>query len=48
MCYMGPREAAISYFKNIGYECPADTNPAECKCRIRVSTCFYLKNIMLL
>ena len=29
MCYAGNREDAIDYFKNIGYECPHDTNPAE-------------------
>jgi len=29
MCYAGNREGAMTYFKDIGYECPIDTNPAE-------------------
>jgi ABC-type multidrug transport system permease subunit len=29
MCYAGNREEATTYFKEIGYECPHDTNPAE-------------------
>ena len=29
MCYAGERDNATSYFANIGYECPHDTNPAE-------------------
>jgi ABC-type multidrug transport system ATPase subunit len=29
MCYAGSREGAIAYFKDIGYKCPHDTNPAE-------------------
>ncbi|KAL7498623.1 hypothetical protein ACHAWT_007797 [Skeletonema menzelii] len=29
MCYAGNRNDATAYFKEIGYECPHDTNPAE-------------------
>jgi len=29
VCYSGPKEDAIEYFKDIGYPCPAATNPAE-------------------
>mmetsp|Transcript_12465 Transcript_12465/g.19210 ORF Transcript_12465/g.19210 Transcript_12465/m.19210 type:complete len:656 (-) Transcript_12465:48-2015(-) len=29
VCYVGPREEAISYFWDLGYECPPETNPAE-------------------
>jgi|EP00970_Alexandrium_tamarense_P006972 hypothetical protein len=29
MCYAGDRKDATAYFKEIGYECPHDTNPAE-------------------
>lgn len=29
MCYAGDRKDATAYFKDIGYECPHDTNPAE-------------------
>mmetsp|Transcript_13566 Transcript_13566/g.25847 ORF Transcript_13566/g.25847 Transcript_13566/m.25847 type:complete len:835 (-) Transcript_13566:198-2702(-) len=29
MCYAGDRSGATEYFKNIGYECPPETNPAE-------------------
>ena len=29
MCYAGQRENATAYFRNIGYACPNDTNPAE-------------------
>jgi ABC-type multidrug transport system ATPase subunit len=29
ICYSGPRQPALSYFKSLGYECPPETNPAE-------------------
>lgn len=29
MCYAGDTDKATTYFKDIGYECPHDTNPAE-------------------
>ena len=29
MCYSGSREDAVSYFKELGYECPHDVNPSE-------------------
>ena len=29
MCYSGSRSDAISYFASIGFNVPADTNPAE-------------------
>mmetsp|Transcript_25215 Transcript_25215/g.60645 ORF Transcript_25215/g.60645 Transcript_25215/m.60645 type:complete len:409 (-) Transcript_25215:92-1318(-) len=29
MCYAGDRENATTYFTQIGFECPHDTNPAE-------------------
>mmetsp|Transcript_7863 Transcript_7863/g.12998 ORF Transcript_7863/g.12998 Transcript_7863/m.12998 type:complete len:728 (-) Transcript_7863:8-2191(-) len=29
MCYAGNRNDATAYFKEIGYECPHDTNPSE-------------------
>ena len=29
MCYAGSVDAATTYFKNIGFKCPHDTNPAE-------------------
>ena len=29
MCYAGETDKATTYFKNIGYQCPHDTNPAE-------------------
>jgi len=29
VCYVGERENAVQYFRDIGYECPPETNPAE-------------------
>lgn len=29
MCYSGDRKNATAYFKDIGFECPPETNPAE-------------------
>lgn len=29
MCYAGKRDAATSYFEDLGYKCPLQTNPAE-------------------
>ena len=29
VCYFGPRQQALSYFQELGYECPPETNPAE-------------------
>jgi hypothetical protein len=29
MCYAGKREDAVSYFKDLGFECPHDVNPSE-------------------
>jgi ABC-type multidrug transport system ATPase subunit len=29
VAYHGPREAAVSYFEQLGYVCPTSTNPAE-------------------
>eukprot|EP00804_Cyclotella_cryptica_P012409 CCRYP_010839-RA/>CCRYP_010839-RA protein AED:0.06 eAED:0.06 QI:402/0.85/0.75/1/0.85/0.62/8/3778/486 len=29
VCYAGKREDAVSYFKDLGYECPHDVNPSE-------------------
>ena len=29
VCYAGNRKDAISYFKDLGYECPHDVNPSE-------------------
>ncbi|CAJ1958572.1 unnamed protein product [Cylindrotheca closterium] len=29
VCYHGKSEKAIGYFRNLGYECPEETNPAE-------------------
>lgn len=29
MCYSGSRKDAVSYFKELGYECPHDVNPSE-------------------
>lgn len=29
MCYSGSREDAVSYFRELGYECPHDVNPSE-------------------
>jgi ABC-type multidrug transport system ATPase subunit len=29
VCYAGPRQSALIYFRSLGYECPEETNPAE-------------------
>ena len=29
VCYMGKRVEALSYFQELGYKCPEETNPAE-------------------
>ncbi len=29
VCYFGPTRSAVSYFTNLGYLCPVETNPAE-------------------
>jgi ABC-type multidrug transport system ATPase subunit/ABC-type multidrug transport system permease subunit len=29
VCYAGPRLQALGYFKDLGYKCPEETNPAE-------------------
>ena len=29
VCYSGPRQSALSYFRDLGYTCPEETNPAE-------------------
>lgn len=29
MCYSGSRKGAVSYFKELGFECPHDVNPSE-------------------
>ena len=29
VAYFGPRKDVLNYFKNLGYECPDQTNPAE-------------------
>jgi ABC-type multidrug transport system ATPase subunit len=29
VCYAGPRQEALQYFRTLGYSCPAETNPAE-------------------
>ena len=31
MIYVGNRKAATGYFAHLGYECPPETNPAECE-----------------
>ena len=31
ICYMGNRRKAVEYFADLGYVCPTETNPAECK-----------------
>lgn len=38
MCYAGDRSGATEYFKNIGYECPPETNPAECEYMLKQRT----------
>ena len=29
VCYFGPRQDCLPYFRNLGYLCPSETNPAE-------------------
>lgn len=29
VCYAGKRKDAVSYFKDLGYDCPHDVNPSE-------------------
>ncbi|KAI2491200.1 ABC-2 type transporter [Fragilaria crotonensis] len=29
VCYAGPRQSALIYFRDLGYDCPEETNPAE-------------------
>lgn len=44
MCYNGPKNKALDYFKSIGYAIPPQTNPAECEFFFLV-TCFHTFSI---
>jgi hypothetical protein len=49
ICYMGTRTEAVTYFDKLGYPCPAETNPAECKFTNQLSNtkCFTYNDIAI-